>query len=42
MQSRPVLYRQKHILHINKCGNLMLTLRSCLSKKKNYPVEINT
>ena len=29
MQSRSVLDRQKHVLHIIKCGNLMLTLRSC-------------
>ena len=31
MQSRPVLDRQEHVLHRNKCGNLMLTLRSCFS-----------
>ena len=29
MQSRPVLDRQEHVLHRNKWGNLMLTLRSC-------------
>ena len=33
MQSRPVLDRQEHVLHRNKCGNLMLTLRSCFSNK---------
>ena len=27
MQSRRVLDRQEHVLHRNKCGNLMLTLR---------------
>ena len=31
MQSRSVLERQEHVLHRNKCGNLMLTLRSCFS-----------
>ena len=31
IQSRPVLDRQEHVLHRNKCGNLMLTLRSCFS-----------
>ena len=24
--------RQEHVLHKNKCGNLMLTLRSCSNK----------
>ena len=33
MQSRPVLDSQEHVLHRNKCGNLMLTLRSCFSNK---------
>ena len=33
MQSRPVLDRQEHVLHRNKCCNLMLTLRSCFSNK---------
>ena len=33
MQSRPVLDRQEHVLHRNKSGNLMLTLRSCFSNK---------
>ena len=33
MQSRPVLDRQEHVLHRNKCGNLMLTLRSCFPNK---------
>ena len=33
MQSRPVLDRQEHVVHRNKCGNLMLTLRSCFSNK---------
>ena len=31
MQSRPVLDRQKKVLHRNKCDNLMQTLRSCFS-----------
>ena len=33
MQSRPVLDRQEHVLNRSKCGNLMLTLRSCISNK---------
>ena len=33
MQSRPVLDRQEHVLHRNKCGNLMLTLRFHFSNK---------
>ena len=33
MQSPPVRDRQEHVLHRNKCSNLMLTLRSCLSNK---------
>ena len=33
MKSRPVLDRQEHVLHGNKCGNLILTLRSCFSNK---------
>ena len=33
MQSRPVLDGQEHVLHRYKCGNLMLTLRSCFSNK---------
>ena len=33
MQSQPVLDRQEHVLHRNKSGNLMLTLRSCFSNK---------
>ena len=33
MQSRPIMDCQEHVLHINKCGNLMLTLRSCFSNK---------
>ena len=33
MQSRPVLDPQENVLHRNKCGNLMLTLRSCISNK---------
>ena len=31
MQSQPVLDCQEHVLHRNKCGNLMLTLQSCFS-----------
>ena len=33
MQSRPLLDSQEHDLHRNKCGNLMLTLRSRFSSK---------
>ena len=33
MQSRPVLDRQEHVIHGNKCGNLMLTLLSYFSNK---------
>ena len=33
MQSQPVLDRQEHVSHRKKCGNLMLTLRSCFSNK---------
>ena len=33
MQSRPVLDSQEHVLHKNICGNLILTLRSCICNK---------
>ena len=39
MQSRPVLNRQEHVLHKNKCLNLMLTLRSCFSNNFFDPLR---
>ena len=40
MQSRPVLDRQEYVLYRNKCGNLMMTLRSCFSNKLQSDIQL--